>query len=377
MADPDGLEDFVGFLVNGITLGAIYALIAVGYTMVYGIIKLINFAHGEIFMFGTFFGLVLVNEKGIHLSFAIVAAMVGCIAIGVLLDWNAYLPLRRNKRLPDVVSTVGILALGATALLYFLVVREAKMSGPAAVLAAGALVVVPAVLLVAALLETFGLLGPPRRIFASNRLSALITAIDMSLLLQTMAMLIWGPDYHSFRDAGLPAVLNQPVFEIPFVHYAVLGKEVAVWAAALFLMVFLNVIVQHTKVGRAMRACSQDKDTAALMGVDVNRIIMLTFVIGSAMAAVAGILYAVKVGGNISFRMGYYPGVIAFAAAVLGGIGNIKGAMLGGLILGLTQGLCSGYISSDYDFAFAFGVMVLMILVRPWGLLGKPSAARA
>jgi branched-chain amino acid transport system permease protein len=365
------MEEFLGYLVNGITLGAIYALIAVGYTMVYGIIKLINFAHGEVFMFGTFFGLVLVNEHGLNLGFAIALAMVGCVVVGALLDWNAYLPLRRNKRLPDVISTAGIVGMGAVALTYFLT-QKSHAGTPVGTAVMVLLFSVPAVLFVMALLETLGILGPPRRMFESDRLSALITAIGMSLMLQTLAMLIYGPDFHSFSDENLPGWLNDRVLGMP-----VQGKEVAVWVAALALMALLHFIVHYTRVGKAMRACSQDKQTAALMGINVNRIIMLTFVIGSAMAAVAGILYAVKVGGNISFRMGYYPGVIAFAAAVLGGIGNIQGAMIGGMLLGLTQGLCSGYISSEYDFAFAFGAMVLMILVRPWGLLGKPGAARA
>lgn len=374
------MEEFLGFLVNGVTLGAIYALIAVGYTLVYGILKLINFAHGEIFMFGTFFGLVLVNEYGLPLSFAVALSAVGCVVLGALLDWNAYLPLRRTQRLPDILSVAGLLALGAAAVTYFLVVWTRQQGhtplGRAVALGLAAL---PLLLFLLALLETFGLLGPPRRSFSSDRLSALITAIGMSLVLQTTAMLVWGPEYRSFEAARLPAWLDRTfALDLPGgARVQVLGKEIAVWAAALGLMALLELLVHRTRVGRAMRACAQDKDTAALMGVNVNRIILFTFVVGSAMAAVAGILYAVKVGGNVYFRMGYYPGVIAFAAAVLGGIGNIRGALAGGLLLGLVQGLCSGYLSSDYDFAFAFGAMVLMILVRPHGLLGRPEAARA
>jgi len=368
----DGFDAFLGFLVNGVTLGAIYALIAVGYTMVYGIIKLINFAHGEVFMFGTFIGLIFVNKYGFNLGFAILIAMVGCVVLGSLLDWTAYLPLRRNKTLPDVISAVGVVVLGIVAVVFFIAGEKQQLASIGGGILIASLLLIPAFLFGVALLETLGILGPPKRIFESDRLSALITAIGMSLVLQTLAMLIWGADYHSFADDRLPAFLQQRVLGLP-----VLGKELCVWGAALLLMVLLHALVTYTKAGKAMRACSQDKNTAALMGINVNRIIMLTFVIGSAMAAVAGVLYAVKVGGNISFRMGYYPGVIAFAAAVLGGIGNIKGAMIGGMVLGLTQGLGSGYISSEYDFAFAFGAMILIILVRPWGLLGKPGAARA
>ncbi|MHC5038323.1 MAG: branched-chain amino acid ABC transporter permease [Planctomycetota bacterium] len=367
-----GFEDFFGCLVNGVTLGAIYALIAVGYTMVYGIIKLINFAHGEVFMFGTFIGLILVNTHGFNLGFAILLAMVGCVVIGGLLDWTAYLPLRRNKLLPDILSTVGLIALAVVTLLFFITWQKQAMDTVLGKICLALLFIIPVGLFAIAVLETLGVLGPPRRMFESDRLSALITAIGMSLTMQTLAMLIWGPDYHAFSGERLPEFLQDRVLGLP-----ILFKEVLVWVAALVLMVTLHILVTYTKAGKAMRACSQDKKTAMLMGINVNRIIILTFMTGSAMAAVAGILYAIKAGGNISFRMGYYPGVIAFAAAVLGGIGNIKGAMIGGALLGLTQGLCSGYISSAYDFAFAFGAMVLMILVRPWGLLGKPGAARA
>ena len=139
----------------------------------------------------------------------------------------------------------------------------------------------------------------------------------------------------------------------------------------------LTYLVNHTKIGKAMRACALDQKTAALMGVNVNWVIAVTFMIGSALAAVAGILFAIKIGGNISFRMGYYPGVIAFAAAVLGGIGSIRGAVVGGMIIGATQAVVQVTPYAAYDFAFAFGLMILVILVRPWGIYGKPGASRA
>ncbi len=366
------MEEFPGYLVNGLTLGAVYALIAVGYTMVYGIIRLINFAHGEIFMFGTFFGLIMVNKLGLDLGIALLIAMAGCVVIGVLLDWTAYLPLRRGKRVSDLLSTAGIIGMGSVTFGVFLLRQKQELDTPAGGILTALLFAAPAMLFAAAMLETMGLMGRPGRSLESGRMSALITAIGMSLTLQTIAMFIWTPYPYSFSESALPGWLNRRLPGVP-----VLGKELLVWIAALGLMGVLSLFVTYTRVGKAMRACSQDKDTAALMGINVNRIILLTFAIGSALAAVAGILYAVKVGGNISFRMGYYPGVIAFAAAVLGGIGNMKGACLGGLILGLTQSICSGYISSEYDFAFAFGAMILVILVRPWGLLGKPGAARA
>jgi branched-chain amino acid transport system permease protein len=154
-------------------------------------------------------------------------------------------------------------------------------------------------------------------------------------------------------------------------------KDVLIWVAAAVMMGGLHLLVQRTKIGRAMRACALDQTTAALMGVDVNRVIAVTFALGSAMAAVAGVLYAIKVGGNINFRMGYYPGVIAFAAAVLGGIGDLKGALLGGMLLGFCKAFCAAYLSSQYDFACCFSVMILIIIVRPYGLLGRAGATRA
>lgn len=298
------MEEFFGHLFNALTLGAIYALIAVGYTMVYGIIRLINFAHGEIYMFGTFLGLHAVSGLGWHLGFAIILAMAGCAVLGASIDFVAYRPIRQ-----------------------------------------------------------------------STRLIALITAIGMSLSLQTIAQLIWGADYKAFPPENLPAFINNPILTIGGAQ--LLGKEFIIWLAAVAMMLFLHLLVTYTKIGKAMRACSQDKVTAALMGIPVNTVISVTFMIGSAMAAVAGILYAIKVGGNISYRMGYYPGVIAFAAAVLGGIGNIKGAMLGGLLIGFTQAFGQGYIDSRYDFSFAFGLMVIVILFRPWGILGRPESTRA
>jgi branched-chain amino acid transport system permease protein len=332
------LFELFGSLINGITLGAIYALIAVGYTMVYGIIKLINFAHGEVFMLGTFVGLIALNQWGMGAAGLLVAlpfAMVACLIIGAMLDWTAYLPLRRNKRLPDIASTAGIIVMALIGLAYFITWQGQDTTSATYWFLFSLLLLVPAVLFTIALLERFGVMGPPRRMFEADRLSALITAIGMSLMLQTLAVMVWGPDYHTFKDGSLPESLN-------FTFLGVQGKESVTWVAAVVLMVGLHTLVTYTKIGKAM----------------------VTFMIGSAMAAVAGILYAVKVGGNISFRMGYYPGVIAFAAAVLGGIGNIRGAMLGGLILGLTQGLCQSYISSAYDFAFAFGAMIAVIL---WG----------
>ena len=174
---------------------------------------------------------------------------------------------------------------------------------------------------------------------------------------------------------GLPEVFNANILGDSKLKLPV--KDVVVWVAAGLMMLGLHLLVQHTRLGKAMRACSLDLTTASLMGIDVNRVISATFMIGSAMAALAAVLYSIKVGGQIKFSMGYYPGVIAFAAAVLGGIGNLKGALLGGMLLGVARSFFSAYVSSEYEFAICFLLMIGVIIFRPYGLLGRPSAVRA
>jgi branched-chain amino acid transport system permease protein len=358
---------------NAVTLGAVYALIAVGYTMVYGIIKLINFAHGEVFMMGTYFGLLVVANGNLPLALAILIAMAGCILLGVVLDFGAYLPLRRDHPLADTASLAGLLGFSLLTLVYFELGR--RQASPTVLGGVGVLLgAIPLGLFVMAILGLKGRLGRPRKSVSSDRLSALITAIGMSLALQTIAQLIWGADMRAFPSDSLPAFFSQEVLSIGGAR--LLGKELVIWIAAVVLMLGLDYLVNNTRIGKAMRACALDKETASLMGVNVDSVIAVTFMIGSAMAAVAGILYAIKVGGNISFRMGYYPGVIAFAAAVLGGIGNLRGAFLGGFIIGLTEAV-GVLIAPPYKFAFAFGLMIAVILFRPWGLLGRGEAKRA
>ncbi len=306
-------------LFDGVTIGALYALIAVGYTMVYGIIKLINFAHGEIFMVGAFAGLLVVQAVG--------------AALGV----------------PETVPGQFILLLGL-------------------LLALGTSMAVCALL-------GWGIERVAYRpLRKATRLAALITAIGISLSLQTIVQMITA-QYHNYPTELLPGFLDSAA--LSFGNVKLLWKELAIIGAAAVMMIGLDRYVHLTKMGKAMRACALDKDTASLMGVNVNRVIAVTFMIGSAMAAVAGILQGIKVGGNINFRFGYYPGLIAFAAAVLGGIGNLRGAVLGGMVIGFTRVFLGAYISPSYDFSFAFGVMILTILFRPWGLLGRPEATRA
>ncbi|MFC1707425.1 branched-chain amino acid ABC transporter permease [Planctomycetota bacterium] len=367
------MDQLTQILFDAVTLGAIYALIAVGYTMVYGIILLINFAHGEIFMIGTYVGLLCVADGGLPLAIAMLAAMGACAMLGAVLDFSAYLPLRRTHGLPDKLSIVGLAGFSLLAIAYFQVVR-ADPTATAVMVLGVLLVAIPALLFVVALVALLGFLGRPSATVRSDRLCALITAIGMSLSLQTIAQLVWTAEYKSFPDPMLPPFLQEAVVTVAGTQ--LLGKEVAIWGATLVLMVGLGYLVSYTRLGKAMRACAQDKDMASLMGVNVNYVIAMTFMVGSAMAAVAGILYAIKVGGNISPRMGYYPGVIAFAAAVLGGIGSIRGAVAGGFIIGLTQSL-GAKVAGAYDFAFAFGLMIVVILIRPWGLFGKAGAERA
>ena len=290
-------------IINGIILGGIYALIAVGYTMVYGIIQLINFAHGEIFMFGAYFAFLCVTTLGLPFWVALPVSMLLCAAMGMLIDFVAYRPLRN-----------------------------------------------------------------------APRLSALITAIGISLVLQNLARMIWGAEWRIFPPATMPAFLTESI-SLPGGNAELLYRDIFILVLAVLLMVGLNLIIYFTKIGKAMRACAQDKVAAELMGINTNRVILVTFAIGSALGAVAGVMVGVR--EAVEPAMGYYKGVAAFAAAVLGGIGNITGAMLGGLVLGIAETIGAGYISSGYRIAIAYIIMILVIIFRPSGLLGKSTATRA
>jgi len=295
-------------------LGSIYALVALGYTMVYGILGLINFAHGEVVMIGSM------------------------IAI-------------------SVVVTIG---------------TGSGLPGPVVVLA-GVGIAIPACMLLGALLERVAY----RPLRDAPRLTALITAIGMSIVLQNLAMIVWGRQYISFP----PLLPNEP--------HAVLGATVTgtqaiIVVLTLALMGALLLLIHRTRLGRAMRATSQSPALAGLMGVDVNRIILFTFMIGSALAAVAGVMIAGYY-GQAHYHMGFMLGLKAFTAAVLGGIGNVSGAMLGGLALGVIESLGAGYIGaltggflgSHYQDVFAFAVLILVLVFRPSGLLGERVAERA
>ncbi|NLY51896.1 MAG: branched-chain amino acid ABC transporter permease [Firmicutes bacterium] len=286
------MQEVVQQLVNGISLGSIYGLIALGYTMVYGIIRLINFAHGDIYMIGAFVGYFAIRT--FHLSFlpALLAAMAVSAVLGMVIERLAYRPLRN-----------------------------------------------------------------------STRIAALITAIGVSFLIQNTALLAWTPDPRSYPD-----VFPLRTYEIGGVY--VDNRQIAILGVALVLMVVLHYIVNYTQIGRAMRAVSQDADTARLMGIDVDRVISFTFALGSALAAAAGVLVGIYY-NRIDPTMGTMPGLKAFVAAVLGGIGVIPGAMLGGLVMGIAEVAVVALTESTWKDAVAFAILIVILLVRPAGLLGR------
>lgn len=290
-------------LINGLTLGVIYALIAVGYSMVYGVIELINFAHGEIYMFGAFFCATFITALGLPFFPAMALAMICCACLGMLLDIFAYRPLRK-----------------------------------------------------------------------APRLAPLITAIGMSIFLQNLAMIVWGSRPKPFPQESLPSFFQETALTFSGVQLSWL--QIFIFSLTIVLMIGLNLVITKTKTGTAMRALAQNQKAAALMGINVNRIISFTFMIGSSLGAVAGIL--VSVFYNTMYpTMGYNAGVKAFAAAVLGGIGSVPGAMLGGIVLGVAEALGAGYISSLYRDGVAYAVLIAVILFRPTGLFGKSVRQKA
>jgi branched-chain amino acid transport system permease protein len=306
----DFLPQLLQQLFNGLSLGAIYALIAIGYTMVYGIIGMINFAHGDIYMIGAYIGLVTLSAVGIQ----------GAVPI-----WM-------------VIALMLVVAVVITGIYGFVVEQVAYK--------------------------------PVRN---SPRLVALISAIGMSIFLQNWVALGQGA-----RDMAVPSLLPGALqfggadgsFEI-FVPYT----RIMIIVVAVVLMVLLTLYIRHSRMGRASRACSQDMHMANLLGIDTNRVISFTFILGAVLAAVGGVLIALAV-GKLNPFIGFLAGIKAFTAAVLGGIGSIPGAMLGGVLLGVAETLAAAYISSEYKDIVAFTLLVLILLVRPTGLLGKPEVEK-
>jgi branched-chain amino acid transport system permease protein len=299
------MDYFLELFVGGLTRGSIYALIALGYTMVYGIIELINFAHGEIYMIGAFTALIIASVltmSGMNgLSVLIMASVVAVIysaAYGFTVEKVAYKPIRQ-----------------------------------------------------------------------APRLSPLISAIGMSIFLQNYVLLAQTSDFLPF-----PNLMPELKFMEPYAGFIGSTEFIIILTTAV-IMVLLTILIKFTRMGKAMRATAQDRNMAMLVGVNVNRVISNTFIIGSALAAVGGVLIASHV-GRINFYIGFIVGIKAFTAAVLGGIGSIPGAVLGALVLGCTESFATGYVSSDYEDVFAFILLILILIFKPSGLLGHSTEQR-
>lgn len=320
------MSEFLQQLINGISLGAIYALIALGYTMVYGVLKLINFAHGDVYMVGAFSGYYLANGVGPAGAEKLMSNPEAS-GIGRLL---AHGLLGSNTLQPSLVTALLVMLL--------------------AMMICAALGII---------IERFAY----RPVRKYSRLTALITAIGVSLLLENGGQVVFGADPKFFPELikGRNIALGGATIN---------NKDIIVLVVALALMILLQVIVYHTKLGKAMRAVSFNLQSAKLMGINTDRIIMFTFALGSAFAAAAGVLVAVRI-PRIDPLMGILVGLKAFVAAVLGGIGNIPGAVLGGLLIGMTETMVKGYLSPTYSEAVAFVILILILLFRPSGLLGS------
>ena len=285
---------FLSKLIDGVSLGSIYAIIALGYTMVYGIAKMLNFAHGDVIMNGGYVCFIAMNNAGLSPLVALAMAMAVCTFLGIVIERLAYKPLR-----------------------------------------------------------------------SASSLAVLITAIGVSYLLQSLAQIIWSSSKKSFT------------VDLSFANVSLFGGQlkidgvaVCAIAACIVIMVLLSLFISKTKTGKAMRAVSEDKSAAELMGISVNRTISVTFAIGSALAAIAGLLFCAKT-STLSPTTGSLPGIKAFTAAVFGGIGSIPGALIGGVLLGVIEIFSAEYISDQLQSAVVFAVLIIILLVKPNGLLGK------
>ena len=286
--------DFLQYLINGISIGAVYAIIALGYTMVYGIAKMLNFAHGDVIMVGAYMSFTVTNYMGLPAILSVVIAMAVCTVLGIIIEGLAYKPLR-----------------------------------------------------------------------GTSSLAVLITAIGVSYFLQNAAQLVFGAAPKNFKSIVTfdPIVLFNGGLTIT-------GEVIITVVASALIMVGLHLFTTRTKTGKAMRAVSEDRDAAQLMGINVNRTISTTFAIGSALAAIAGVLLCSTV-PTLQPTTGSMPGIRAFTAAVFGGIGSIPGAMLGGILLGIIETFSKVYLSSQFSDAIVFLVLIIVLLVKPAGLLGK------
>lgn len=306
------MEVFLQQLINGLTLGSIYGLIAIGYTMVFGIIGMVNFAHGDIFMLSAFIALIF---------FMLITAVVGTGAGMVMLA---------------LIVVLG-LAMFFTSLWNWTIERVAY-----------------------------------RPLRGSFRLAPLISAIGMSIFLMNFVQVVQGP-----RNKSIPPLLNKSITLIESTTYSVQisYKQIVIILTTAVLLAAFWYIVQKTPLGRAQRACEQDRKMAALLGIDVDRTISITFIMGAALAAVAGVMYLVLY-GVVNFADGFVPGVKAFTAAVLGGIGSLPGAVIGGLLIGLIEVMWSAYFTIDYKDVAAFAILAIVLVFMPSGLLGRPEVEK-
>ena len=282
------------YLINGISIGAVYAIIALGYTMVYGIAKMLNFAHGDVIMVGAYISFCVTNYLGLPAIVSVIAAMVVCTVLGILIEGLAYKPLR----------------------------------------------------------------GTPS-------LAVLITAIGVSYFLQNTAQLIWSSSPKNFTS-----IVNIEPMNLFGGQLTITGEVIVTVLTAVLVMLVLTWFTTRTKMGKAMRAVSEDRDAAQLMGINVNQTISMTFAIGAGLAAVAGVLLCSTV-PMLQPTTGSMPGIRAFTAAVFGGIGSIPGAMIGGILLGIIENFAKAYLSTQFSDAIVFGVLIIILLVKPAGLMGK------
>jgi branched-chain amino acid transport system permease protein len=286
--------NFLSYLINGISLGSVYAIIALGYTMVYGIAKMLNFAHGDVIMVGCYIVYVAMNQMGLSPILSVIVSIVLCTILGIVIEKIAYKPLRR-----------------------------------------------------------------------ATSLAVLITAIGVSYFLQNSALLIFGADTKSFTS-----VVTLPSLELAGGALKISSTTLVTVLVCIIIMIALMLFIKKTKAGQAMLAVSEDKDAAQLMGVNVNATISLTFAIGSGLAAIAGVLFCSAYPALTPY-IGSMPGIKAFTAAVFGGIGSIPGAFIGGILLGIIEILGRAYISSQLSDAIVFAVLIIVLLVKPTGILGK------
>src|SRR4051794_5562063 len=303
------MEKFVALTIDGLTLGSVYALIALGYTLVYGVLKLLNFAHGDVFMVGSYIGFGMLNALGgpsnlivplwLALILVTLTAMVGCALLGVVIERFAYRPLRDAPRIAPLISALGV-----------------------------------------------------------------------SFFLAYSMQLLFGAQYRDYDLFSVPGnALFLKGFHIAGVKVSLVRDVIIV--SAFVLMIVLWYLVNKTRTGKAMRATSYDREAAAMMGIDIDRVIVFTFILGSALAGAAGVMFALRVPTNVS--IGFIAGLKGFIAAVIGGIGSIPGAMIGGLLLGFAESYIQGYVSTQWSDLYVFTILVLFMLFRHQGLLGRPD----